>query len=207
MAGTHRSRIPCSPQDPSIKEVPVLPEAGLVPADIFDVRRANDVPVSGRDSHAVILKARDSDRYLALFISPSEGTPLALSLESVEVPRPLTHQLAARIVSACGARVVEVTITRLVESTFYATIVLDAPGGRQEVDARPSDALNLAILGEAPIRIEAGLLSDVDQVGGAAWWSYPGRTEIVAAAQARRRELEDHLGSLDRARRTEGPSS
>jgi len=185
----------------------VLPEADLVLADVFDVRRASDVPLAGRESHLVILKARDSDRYLTLFISPSEGTPLALSLEAVEVPRPLTHQLAARIAAACGARITEVAITRLVDSTFYATIVLETPGGRQEIDARPSDALNLAILDEAPITVEAALLSDVDQLDGAAWWDYPGRTEIVAAAQARRRELERQLDVLDRRRRGEAAGS
>ena len=144
----------------------------------------------------MILKARDSERYLAFFISPSEGTPLALTLESVEVPRPLTHQLSSRILAACGARVIEVAVTRLVDFTFYATIVVGAPSGRQEIDARPSDALNLAALADAPIKVEAALLSDAIELDGAGWWNLPGRSAIVEKAQANRRELERYQEAL-----------
>jgi bifunctional DNase/RNase len=76
------------------------------------------------------------------------------------MPRPLTYQLAANLLTAAGSRLTEVRITRLVAGVFYAVVVLEAPGGVVEVDARPSDALNLAVLSGAPVRVDAAILSN-----------------------------------------------
>jgi len=69
-------------------------------------------------------------------------TALACNLEAVEMPSPMTSQLAAGLVGAAGSRVAEVRITPLAESTFYAVVIVEGPAGRADVDARPSDALN-----------------------------------------------------------------
>jgi bifunctional DNase/RNase len=83
--------------------------------------------------------------------------------------------------------VAEVRVTRLAEGIFYALVIVDGPAGRHEIDARPSDAVNLAVLTGAPIRVDNALLDDPDAHGGAhrrLWQQLPGGTAEVAA-QAR----------------------
>jgi bifunctional DNase/RNase len=103
----------------------------------------------------------------------------------------MTYQLASSLVTAAGSRVSEVRITRLAEMTYYAVVVLDGATGPTEVDARPSDALNLALVAQSPIRVDARVLEQ----GGAdhAGWdgsSYPtGAAELVAEVRQRQEEL------------------
>lgn len=107
--------------------------------------------------HVMILQERDGDRTLPIWIGPAEAEAMALVLESVESPRPFTAKLAASLVEAAGARIEDVRITRLIDGVFYATVRVDGPGGLHEVDARPSDAVNLALAGCRSIRIDAAL--------------------------------------------------
>ena len=72
----------------------------------------------------------------------------------------MTYQLAASLLTAAGGRTVETRITRLTDCVFYAVVIVDGPEGRQEVDARPSDAVTLAAVMNAPIRAEASLFTD-----------------------------------------------
>jgi RNA polymerase sigma factor (sigma-70 family) len=170
----------------------------FVPVEIVDVRQgAGSAALGVVGPHIVILKANESDRYVAVFISAAEGTPLALSLEEMEMPRPLTHQLAARLVAGCGGEIVGVSITRLVEAVYYATIILETRQGTQEVDARPSDALNLAALTGAPITVEASLLFESEE-DDAAWKDLPGREQIAREA----RERHDEILRVARGRHT-----
>ena len=182
------------PKEPSMSDTEVF-----VPVDIVDVRLGADSPEpSVLLPHIAVLKAKESERYVAVFISAAEGIPLAFSLEEVEMPRPLTHQLAARLVSGCGGEIVGVSITRLVETVYYATVCLRTPRGTTEVDARPSDALNLAALTGAPITVESSLLFDVDEDMVATWSHLPGREQIVEQARQRQDEV------LRRARQSPG---
>jgi RNA polymerase sigma factor (sigma-70 family) len=107
--------------------------------------------------YVMVLAERGGERELPIWIGPAEAIVMAMSLESAETPRPFTHKLAASLVGAAGARVVEVRITRLADEVFYALVVVDGPAGRGEVDARPSDAVILALATAAPIRVGAGL--------------------------------------------------
>jgi RNA polymerase sigma factor (sigma-70 family) len=111
-------------------------------ADLFvaEVRRsAADDPAL--QAHVMVLAERNGSRRLPIWVGPAEAIAVALSLESQESPRPLTYQMAGRLLQASGARASEVRITRLTNEVFYASIILDGPAGRQEVDAKPSDAL------------------------------------------------------------------
>ena len=111
----------------------------------------------------VLLREHDGNRVLPIWIGPSEGDALALQLGSESMPRPLTVDLMARLVEASGARIERVTISALRGKTFYAVVTLGAAdGGRVEVDARPSDALNLAVRVGAPISVDDELM---DQAG------------------------------------------
>ena len=81
----------------------------------------------------------------------------AITLESAETPRPFTYQLAADVVAAAGSGITEVRITKLVAPIFHAVVIVRAPDGSREVDARPSDAVNLALVSSAPIKIDASV--------------------------------------------------
>jgi len=130
--------------------------AEWIDASVAEIRRSEDEDVRRR-KHVMILRERDGDRRLPVWIGATEAEAMALALESVETPRPFTSRLAASLVAAAGSRVGEVRIARLVDQVFYASVVVDGPDGPREVDARPSDAVNLALVTGAPIRIDAGL--------------------------------------------------
>jgi RNA polymerase sigma factor (sigma-70 family) len=109
--------------------------------------------------HVMVLRERSGDRGLPIWIGPAEAAWLSLAIESVETPRPFTARLAATLVTAAGSRIEEVRITRLIDSVFYATVVVRGPDGPREVDARPSDAVNLALAADAPIRVDDQLFT------------------------------------------------
>jgi hypothetical protein len=106
----------------------------------------------------VILKEKVADRYLPIWIGPAEADAIAVKLQGVNVPRPLTHDLLRAVVDALGATVNSVVVCDLKNDTFYAKIILNVDGGRMEVDSRPSDALALAVRVEAPIFVEESVL-------------------------------------------------
>jgi len=114
----------------------------------------------------VILKEKWADRYLPIWIGPSEADAIAVKLQGVNVPRPLTHDLLRLVIDTLGASVNSVVVTDLKNDTFYAKINLELNGGQMEVDSRPSDALALAVRVEVPIYVEetvldkAGILLD-----------------------------------------------
>lgn len=168
------------------KEYPMTESTGpaWIDVDVTEIRRgAADDPA--RPVHVMVLAERHGDRRLPIWIGPAEAAALALTLESAESPRPLTYQLAGQLLDAAGSRLVEARITRLTEKIFYATIVIDSPVGRREVDARPSDAVNLALVAEAPLRVDSALLAGQAQSPDHRHWQdYPAATaEIAAEAQ------------------------
>ena len=114
----------------------------------------------------VILKEKDSDRYLPIWIGPAEADAIAVKLQDVNVPRPLTHDLLRAVIDTLGASINSIVVSELKNDTFFAKIVLNVDGGQMEVDSRPSDALALAVRANAPIFAEevvldkAGILLD-----------------------------------------------
>ena len=169
--------------------MPAAAESTWIDAEIVQARRAEGgEPL--RRPHVVVLQERGGTRLLPIYTGAAEAIALACNLEAVEMPRPMTYQLAANLLSAAKSRVNEVRIACLAESTFYAVISVGAPGGGAEVDARPSDALNLALVSGAPIRIDAGLLDDPDASRHTAWEQYPtGSTQLVAEVRDRQADL------------------
>ena len=114
----------------------------------------------------VILKEKDADRYLPIWIGPSEADAIAVKLQDVTVPRPLTHDLLRSVIDSLGATINSIIVSELKNDTFFAKIVLNVDGGQMEVDSRPSDALALAVRAGVPIYAEetvldkAGILLD-----------------------------------------------
>ncbi len=99
----------------------------------------------------VILKDKDSDRYLPIWIGASEADAIAVKLQEVGVPRPLTHDLLESVIQSLGAQVNHILVSDLSDDTFYAKIVLQHNGSQTEIDSRPSDAIALAVRTQAPI--------------------------------------------------------
>ena len=93
----------------------------------------------------VILKGKDSDRYLPIWIGPAEADAIALKLQDVSVARPLTHDLIGSVVASLGASVSRIVVSELTDDTYYAKVVLQVNGSTTEVDSRPSDAIALAV--------------------------------------------------------------
>ena len=106
----------------------------------------------------VILKEKGSDRYLPIWIGPAEADAIAVRLQDVSVPRPLTHDLLGQVISTLGAGVSRIVVSDLMNDTFYAKIVLQIDGREMEVDSRPSDAIALAVRAKVPIFVEDAVL-------------------------------------------------
>jgi hypothetical protein len=114
----------------------------------------------------VMLKEKIAERYLPIWIGPAEADAIAVKLQGVTVPRPLTHDLLRTVINTLGATINSIIVSDLRNDTFYAKIIFDVDGGQIEVDSRPSDALALAVRAEVPIYAEevvldkAGILLD-----------------------------------------------
>jgi bifunctional DNase/RNase len=106
----------------------------------------------------VILKEKISDRYLPIWIGPAEADAIAVKLQGVAVPRPLTHDLLNSVIDTLGAAINSIIVNDLKNDTFYAKVVLDIDGKQIEVDSRPSDALALAVRTGVPIYADDSVL-------------------------------------------------
>ncbi|HEU4760402.1 MAG TPA: bifunctional nuclease family protein [Dehalococcoidia bacterium] len=106
----------------------------------------------------VILKEKEADRYLPIWIGPAEADAIAVRLQEVAVARPLTHDLLRSIIDALGASVAYVVVNDLTNDTFFARIMLDIDGKSLEIDSRPSDAIALAVRVQVPIFAEESVL-------------------------------------------------
>jgi RNA polymerase sigma factor (sigma-70 family) len=124
----------------------------LIDMRVADVRRYQSKD-GGAPKHIVVLEEIGGDRKLPIWIGPFEATSIAIRLDGAEVSRPDTYSFVTRLLAGAQARVSEVRINRLADEVFYAESVVESPAGAAVVDARPSDALNLALLTEAPIRV------------------------------------------------------
>ena len=106
----------------------------------------------------VILKEKDSDRYLPIWIGPAEADAIAVKLQNLSVPRPLTHDLLGTIIDMLGGSVKHILVSDLQNDTFYAKITIQSNGDSKEVDCRPSDAVALAVRVQVPIYVEEAVL-------------------------------------------------
>lgn len=101
----------------------------------------------------VVLKELDSNRYLPIWIGPFEADAITIGLQGLEIPRPMTHDLLKRIVDEVGGVISHILVNDLRDDTFYARIVMDVNGRHSEIDARPSDAIALAVRAKVPIYV------------------------------------------------------
>ena len=119
-------------------------------------------PVS--NSPIVVLKDEDDKFFLPIWVGIFEANAIALQLESVATPRPMTHDLLRETISQLEARVTRIVINDLKDSTFFAQIRLVTGTRTLELDARPSDAIALALRTEAPIFVAQSVLEQAQTI-------------------------------------------
>ena len=119
---------------------------------LVDVNLRRVVLASGTDHQYIYLQERGGERAFPIMIGNTEANEIHRVIHGQEAARPLTHRLCQSLVEGLGGRVVGVDIVDLQQNTFFARIRLDGPKGEVEIDARPSDAIALALRVRAPIR-------------------------------------------------------
>jgi len=108
----------------------------------------------------MVLDELDGDRHLVIVVGDAEACNLDASLQGLQWGRPSTYEFTASLVRSLGGRVREVRLDRIVDGAYAATVEVEGPQGVELVDARSSDALNLAVLTQAPVFVAAELLAD-----------------------------------------------
>ena len=116
----------------------------------------------------VVLKDWEDKKLLPIWIGPAEARAIQVELEGNQSPRPLTHDLLVSAIASLRGRVTRIVINDLIEGTFYATIDIDTPRGMRHIDARPSDAISVAVRVKCPLFVDGGALEalvDADELG------------------------------------------
>jgi len=115
---------------------------------------------TGPGSYALILKEVGGDRRLPIIIGSFEAQAIALEIEGIKPPRPLTHDLIKNILDGLGVTITEVVVTDLRDGTFYAKIYLELNGMTYEIDSRPSDAIAVALRCGVPIYVNEEVMEE-----------------------------------------------
>ena len=151
----------------------------------------------------VILKETGAGRYLPIWIGPAEADAIAVKLQGVNVPRPLTHDLLLLIIDSLGATIESIIVNDLKSDTFYAKILLNVDGGQIEIDSRPSDALALAVRAKVAIYVDeavldkAGILLD-EQTGKPVAEEGGGKEKQVSEEEMRKLSaFSEFINTLD----------
>lgn len=154
----------------------------------------------------VILQEVDGERVLPIWIGPGEASAIAMELAGMKFSRPLTHDLLASVISGLGAKLVRVLITKVMENTYYAELIVQREGELISVDARPSDSIAIALRMGAKILTtdalleqtavdvqEAGDMADPEQFGG----DPDEEGDDASQSGLRAEELKEYLRRLD----------
>jgi bifunctional DNase/RNase len=168
---------------------PQVGDTAMVEVEIDSIR------VSLMSQHRiVILKEVGTERFLPIWIGPYEAEAITVSLQQLEVARPLTHDLLHNVLKALKAEVLSVNITDLRENVFYARIMLRVNGREMSIDSRPSDALALAVRVHVPVYVDEEVMAEAatvpeEGIGG---------EELTEDEETRRLEVfKDFVETLD----------
>ena len=112
----------------------------------------------------VILRDKDGQRVLPIWVGIFEANAIALQIENISTPRPMTHDLLRNVIEDLKASVQKIVVCDLQENTFYALIYLSLNGDTLAIDARPSDAIALALRTRAPIFVEDTVIDNAKTV-------------------------------------------
>jgi bifunctional DNase/RNase len=114
-----------------------------------------------RGEQVIVLKEKDGNRVLPIVIGIMEVTAIKMKISGVTPPRPMTHDLFCNVIKKLGAKIDKVVIAKLEQNTFFAKLVLQIDSRLEEVDARPSDSIAIALRTKAPIFVEEEILNIV----------------------------------------------
>jgi hypothetical protein len=162
----HRARTQLRRELAPLAPVPVpkpSKESTMIEVKVEDVvvRVSEDDPTELVDERRILLlKEKDGDRVLCIWVRAADGDTLASQLTEWSPPRPMTSDLMVDVVRVLGGQVERVAVTELRDKTFYATVSIAVDGNTEELDARPSDAINLAVRVGAPILVDEGVLEE-----------------------------------------------
>lgn len=150
-------------------------------------------PVS--NSPVMLLKEIHGNRILPIWIGVLEATSIASRLENIQFPRPLTHDLLKNILDFVGIKVPKIEIVDLKENTYYATITLDVQGELVDIDARPSDAVAMALRMGSEIFVHEEVLRKSQTFTESPYREQ--QEEIVGATEEEKEKLKEILEELD----------
>ncbi|MEI6388041.1 MAG: bifunctional nuclease family protein [Spirochaetota bacterium] len=125
----------------------------FVEADIWTVAQTDR-------GNVVLVRPKGSEVAVPIFIGQLETHAILIGIGKVEVPRPLTHDLAKTLIETLGASIARVEISSLHEGTFFAQLILYHGGHELRIDCRPSDALGIAVRGSCPIFIAESVIDE-----------------------------------------------
>jgi len=113
------------------------------------------------DHQIIVLKEADGERAFPIVIGFFEAAAIDRRLKGHVLPRPMTHDLLASVIEEMGGRLTRIVVTDLKHHTFFANLVVERNGDTIRIDARPSDAIALAVAGDTPIYVEDHVLDEV----------------------------------------------
>ncbi|MGE0706345.1 MAG: bifunctional nuclease family protein [Vicinamibacterales bacterium] len=112
----------------------------------------------------IILRDPDGQKVLPIWVGVFEANAIALQIENIQTPRPMTHDLLRNVIQDLRAAVEKIVVCDLKDNTFYAMIHLQTPAGPVAIDARPSDAIALALRTHAPILVDEKVIDNAKSV-------------------------------------------
>jgi bifunctional DNase/RNase len=127
--------------------------------------RVERVGLDANDTPVVLLEERDGSRWLPIWIGTAESQSIAIQIESLASPRPNSHDLARSVIDGLHGELERVVVTDLRAGTYYATLTLRSDGRRVDIDARPSDAIAIALRTGAPIFVRDHLFEESQRAG------------------------------------------
>jgi bifunctional DNase/RNase len=151
----------------------------------------------------VILREKDAERYLPIWIGIYEAESITIALQEVEVARPLTHDLMKNIFQQLNARVVRVEVVALRDDTYYGNIVAEVNGRTLQIDSRPSDALAVAVRTHVPVYVArsvmdtAGIVPEEDLQEESAPTTATAKDAEADGSEERLSVFQDFLEKLD----------
>jgi len=132
----------------------------------------------------IILRDNDGQRVLPIWVGIFEANAIALQMENIATPRPMTHDLLRNVIQDLSGTVRKIVVSDLKDNTFYALIYVETPAETVAIDARPSDAIALALRTQAPIFVEESVIDNA-------------KTVDFASDKADTERLQKWLESLD----------
>lgn len=148
------------------------------------------------NSYVVILKEKDGERLLPIWIGQAEAESILLEMNGVKKERPLTHDLCRSLILGLGGELRRVQITRVQKGTYYAEMQIVRAENVYTVDSRPSDAIAVALRFPAPIFAEEALLADAAAESESDEAVFPTSTPVQSTEEMNAEELKQYLSGL-----------